>query len=353
MRSEALAETFSLDQVNEILRHWDVGLVKEFAPMSGGSRTSSKLRVECERGTFVLKRRHARTADIERVRFAHHVMMSAGNAGLPIALVQVARDQSTFQVRAGGIYELFLFLPGERWQRLPSQAHEAGRALATLHHAALRMQWHGNVKASCFHGNLIVVEALRRVPAAILAHQPYAAQLPLIDLCQQLSNLYQHASEQVDDLGYDQLDSQVVHGDWHPGNILFQGERVSGVLDFDSARLEPAIADVANGLLQYSVRAGPSRAIDNWPHEIDEALFMAFAGGFSSVEPVTLLKFVHMVPWLMIEACVAEASIPIAKSGMFATIAGDKMLALILRRALWIQSNAATLARAILSERAQ
>jgi hypothetical protein len=49
----------------------------------------------------------------------------------------------------------------------------------------------------------------------------------------------------------------------------------------------------------------------------------------------------------MIEACIAEASIPIAKSGMFATIPGDKMLALILRRALWIQSNAVNLASII------
>ena len=350
MRSDALAQTLSLDQVNEIVRRWDVGLVKEIATMSGGSRTNSKSRVVCEGGTFVLKRRQSHATDIERVRFAHQVMLTAGNAGLPIALVQVARDQSTFQVCEGGIYELFLFLSGERWRRLPNQAREAGRALATLHHAALNMPWHGNVKASCFHGNLIVVEALRRVPAAVLAQQPHAAQSPLMDLCQQLSNLYQHASEQVDDLGYDQLDSQVVHGDWHPGNILFDGERVSGVLDFDSARLVPAIADVANGLLQYSVRAGPSRAIDNWPHELDEALLLGFARGIASVNSGALLKLVRMVPWLMIEACIAEASIPIAKSGMFAIIPGDKMLALILRRALWIQSNAVNLARIILSD---
>ena len=345
MPSDSVALSISLDEVNDMLKRWDVGLVRELAPMIGGSRTSPKLKLTAERGVFVLKRRPNFRADLERIRFAHQVMISAGAAGLPIALAQPARDGSTFQVHGDGIYELFLFLNGERWKRAPRQAHEAGRALATLHQSALQMQWHGHVNASCFHGNLMVVEALRRVPAAIAAAQPSVNQGEVAALCEKLSSLYQQASEQVDQLEYEHVASQVVHGDWHPGNILFDGERVSGVLDFDSARLEPAIADVANGLLQYSIRAGPSRAVAQWPHELDEQLFSSFATGFANVGTATLNNFVNMVPWLMIEACIAEASIPIARSGMFATIPGDHMLALIVRRATWLQSNAANLAR--------
>ncbi|MEI6273972.1 MAG: hypothetical protein WCQ03_10925, partial [Phycisphaerae bacterium] len=112
-------------------------------------------------------------------------------------------------------------------------------------------------------------------------------------------------------------------------------------------RLEPAIADVANGLLQFSVRAGPISAIAKWPHELDESLFSGFTKGFAAVEAAGLHEFVNMVPWLMIEACIAEAAIPIARTGMFATIAGEKMLTLILRRAMWLQSNAANVARKI------
>ena len=347
MPNEVRAQSIALDEVNEVLKYWDIGLVTKIESMRGGSRQSPKVCIVAERGTFVLKRRPIHKADSERILFAHQVMLAAGAVGLPIPFVQVARNQSTFQFSERGVYELFLFLNGERWKRAPRQAHEAGRALATLHRGALKMQWHGHVKAACYHGNLLVVEALRRAPQAITSLDAQTQHAPLPDVCQQLSNLYQHASAQVEELDYQNMDSQVVHGDWHPGNILFNADQVSGVLDFDSARLEPAIADVANGLLQFSVRAGPISAIAKWPHELDESLFSGFTKGFAAVEAAGLHEFVNMVPWLMIEACIAEAAIPIARTGMFATIAGEKMLGLILRRAMWLQSNAANVARKI------
>ncbi len=353
MPSETLASSISLDEVNDIMTRWEVGKVRELAPMTGGSRQSPKVRIVTERGTFVLKRRPALRASLERIRFAHQVMLAAGTAGLPIAMAQPARDGSTFQVQGESIYELFLFLPGERWKRAPRQAFTSGRALATLHESALQMRWSGHVNASCFHGNLIVVEALRRVPGAVATARSNTNAIEVAAVAEQLSSLYQQASEQVDQQDYENLASQVVHGDWHPGNILFDEDRVSGVLDFDSARLEPAIADVANGLLQYATRAGPSRAVETWPHELDEQLFCSFAKGFSEVGAATLREFVSMVPWLMIEACIAEAVIPIAKCGMFSSVPGDHMLTLVLRRAQWLHDNYEGLARRLLLESMQ
>lgn len=41
------------------------------------------------------------------------------------------------------------------------------------------------------------------------------------------------------------LDAQLVHGDWHDGNILYQGGAVSGILDFDFAHPDLPLVDVA------------------------------------------------------------------------------------------------------------
>lgn len=38
---------------------------------------------------------------------------------------------------------------------------------------------------------------------------------------------------------------QLVHGDWHDGNILYRGGRVSGILDFDFAHPDLPLVDVA------------------------------------------------------------------------------------------------------------
>jgi Ser/Thr protein kinase RdoA (MazF antagonist) len=38
---------------------------------------------------------------------------------------------------------------------------------------------------------------------------------------------------------------QLVHGDWHDGNVLYQGGAVSGILDFDFAHPDLPLVDVA------------------------------------------------------------------------------------------------------------
>lgn len=44
---------------------------------------------------------------------------------------------------------------------------------------------------------------------------------------------------------YSGLPRQLIHADYDPSNVLFQGSRVSAVLDFEFASLGPRIADVA------------------------------------------------------------------------------------------------------------
>lgn len=349
MPSEALAGELSLNEIKEVISHWDVGVVDAVTPMQGGSRQSPKARIVTNQGVFVLKRRSVKSIDLERVRFAHHVMLSLGIAGLPIALPQFARDHTTYFLNSQSIFELFIFINGNRWQRLPSQAFESGKTLAQLHQVALMMTWHGHVNASCFHGNLAVVEALRRAPAAIQrANQGQSNGVE--NVCEQISALYQDASRRVEDLEFQALDSQVVHGDWHAGNVLFDGDRISGILDFDSARLEPAIVDIANGLLQYAARPGSKRNVPQWPHELDEKMFSSFARGFASVESHYVMKFLNMVPLLMIEACIAEAAIPISRTGMFSTIPGEHILEFVLRRSTWIRNHSQELVRQLAAE---
>ncbi|MGH3490926.1 MAG: phosphotransferase family protein [Actinopolymorphaceae bacterium] len=46
------------------------------------------------------------------------------------------------------------------------------------------------------------------------------------------------------------------HGDFHPGNVLFDGDVVSGVVDWSGARIEPAESDVANCRVELALVGG-------------------------------------------------------------------------------------------------
>ena len=55
---------------------------------------------------------------------------------------------------------------------------------------------------------------------------------------------------------YDRLPIQVIHGDFYAGNILFNGDLVSGVLDFEFVRSDIRVFDFVAGLDSFCFRRG-------------------------------------------------------------------------------------------------
>lgn len=45
--------------------------------------------------------------------------------------------------------------------------------------------------------------------------------------------------------------TQIIHGDFHPGNLKFSGEKISGIFDFDNLQHAPKILDLAICLSQF------------------------------------------------------------------------------------------------------
>jgi Ser/Thr protein kinase RdoA (MazF antagonist) len=68
---------------------------------------------------------------------------------------------------------------------------------------------------------------------------------------------------------------QLVHGDWHDGNILYQGGTVSGILDFDFAHPDLPLVDVAIAALIPGVKDSAQIAVGYFgarspaEHELD------------------------------------------------------------------------------------
>ena len=119
--------------------------------------------------------------------------------------------------------------------------------------------------------------------------------------------------------------------------MLFRENRVAAVIDYDSARLLQPILDIANGALQFSVIFGEGDVAE-WPEHIDDTRFKQFLSGY---EQVTLLSQAELrvIPWLMVEALIAEAVLPIATTGNFGRLDGISFLQMIQRKVKWMQVN--------------
>ena len=156
---------------------------------------------------------------------------------------------------------------------------------------------------------------------------------------------YNEAAVQVNQLGFESWSTGINHADWHPGNLLYKGTDVAAVLDFDAIQITPPVADVANGLLQFSLIAGDPQPA-HWPAQCDYRRLLHFWGGYCKVIPLVPAQLAS-IPDLMVETLIAEAVLPIAATGIFDRPHGLDFLQMIIRKAVWLAKHRQTLVHAL------
>ncbi|MBX3321826.1 MAG: phosphotransferase [Phycisphaeraceae bacterium] len=324
-------ERFSPRELQDVCARYELGKITAIREFRRGSPQSPKVVIEAARGRFLLKRRSPRTGDPFRVAFVHGVQLFLAARGFATPRIIGTRDDNNSMLqRDGFVYELFSYVDGEMYTGRDSEVADAGRQLARLHaliadHRPDRVmpQASGRVGMDLI-GSCAVVERMDKSFASAMARIKAAALA---------------ADEELNRSDLSRRDVLIVHGDWHPGNMIFRDAEVAAVLDFDSARYAPPIVEVANGLLQFSMTrqgADPLR----WPLEPDERKVRMFWRGYRGGLPADA----PLVPYLMIELLIAEGLRPIIETGRFGHLDALTCLRLVARKCQWLCENAGALA---------
>ena len=322
---------FSSRELVQVLSHYDVGVINQVTPLVAGNKRAPKVVIVSERGKFLLKRRPRGKDDLSQVCFAHSVQLHLSEKGFPVtALIRTSDGRNTFLQLHNHIYEFFRFAAGSRYDGSAEEARETGRQLALfhLHLSDFRSEWVPARKS--FHDSYTVHRHLKMLSRENIAQQDQ-------ETFEKLTELYIHSSECVNELGFGSWPQQVVHGDWHPGNMLFLDRKLSAVFDFDSVKISPAVTDLANGMLQFSIVGDRPNPVD-WPDYLDQAKLIQFLVGYMEVTQLASDKL-GCLPDLMIEAIIAEAALPVAATGFFGNLGGGDFLKMILRKAAWIEGH--------------
>jgi Ser/Thr protein kinase RdoA (MazF antagonist) len=331
---------FSNRELAVVLSHYDIGIIQNLRPLTAGNPRAPKVVVVSDRGVYVLKRRPHGKDELVRVGLAHAIREHLLRKGYPVAAMVRTRDHGhTFTTSDNHVYELFEFISGSRYDGSVQAVEDSGRRLAEFHSSLRDFTSEYKPLSGSFHNSEIVRRHLSIIaPAAAVDNEPLA------DVTRQLLQIYDAAAAKVSAGGFAGWPDVFTHGDWHPGNIMFDGQKVRVVLDLDHVRLAPSQMDLANGLLQFSIVGGsPDPAM--WPDQLDLGKFAGFVRGYRSVlstegcEPI--------LPDLMIETMIAEAVTPIAATGSFGHMSGLEFLKMILRKCLWIESSRSRLQEAL------
>jgi Ser/Thr protein kinase RdoA (MazF antagonist) len=333
---------FAADEMADVLSHYRIGKIRKVMRLVGGSARAPKLVITTTMGRFLLKRRLQGKDDVYRVAFAHAVQGHLAKRYFPIAPLITTRDEaSTILQMRGSIYEMFKFIGGTRYGGSVEETIDTGRQLAKFHQYLENFKFEWEPLKASFHDSSTVRGHLKTVVSDISA----SSERKIHRCGDELMSVYNASSVRVNQEGFDSWPQQVVHGDWHPGNMLFDKGKLVVLLDFDSVKIAQPITDLANAMLQFSI-VGYQPNPNDWPDYLDQAKLVQLLGGYREVINLDKHKVDSLLD-LMIETMIAEAVLPIAATGFFGYFKGTDFLKMILRKCRWIEHNRHTLSEAM------
>ena len=330
-------EQFAAEELAIVLSNFDIGVIESIVEYPRGSRKAPKLLITSEHGKFLLKRRARGKDDPFKVAFSHALQLYLAQKQFPLPhLIGTKQENNSMLQWRGTVYELFEYIPGQGYPQTLESTFDSGRVLALYHKLLLEFKSEWQPSSGSYHLAPAVEQGLRMIPATLSPHDPEAPGIRA--LITFLLDSYRYAAEAAEALEIETWPRQIVHADWHPGNMLFRDNRVVAVIDYDAARVQQRILDAANGALQFSILGGDDD-VSKWPEYIDENRFKRFLRGYDEVMLISQVE-IQTIPWLMVEALIAEAVFPIAATGSFGRMAGLNFLQMVQRKVYWLTHNA-------------
>jgi len=269
----------------EILSHYWKKPAEVLKLENAGGTANCNFIITTEKGKFFLKRRSPRYSSHERVIFESSFQDYLHRNKLPVFPPCFTREKKTFVSKNGQLYQLYPFVPGQRYRCLPEEVESVARHLALFHQLG-----------RCFSPP--VPKILPRyddpaVAAAILQKIKNAASTRQKGQIERLEMKLEEILRVLPDSQYWKLPGTFIHGDWHPVNLLFRKSCVCGIFDFDWVSWQPRIRDLSDGLLFFCSRV--KRRYKNFsifsltqPMTIDAKQIILFLETYHKILPLTV-----------------------------------------------------------------
>lgn len=337
-------ELLSLEEVRAVSAEFGLRRPIEAEPIGRGSRATAKSKLTTPSGRFMLKRRAPSSPDAARLGFVHAFQGHLAASGVPVAALQRTRAGASVHRGPHGVYELFGWIDGTRWNARLDEAAELGAALGGLLRASASFAAPPDAPTGSFHRAGTFASDRDAVVGAAVRADPDTDAVALGRSVDALLARAAAAHLRAEDAGIGDSPRCCIHGDVHPGNVLFADGRLRAILDFDSARIDHRACETANAMVHFASEPIAGLPQSEWRAELDLRRALAVAAGIRHGlgEPLSIRER-RALPWLMIESCTLESLVPVQRSGRFARLRADAFLEFMDRKTAWIERHAEAL----------
>ncbi len=229
--------------VQEILAHYLEKVPARLKIRPAGGTANFNAIVLTGQKRFFLRQRSPRYSEPARITFEAAFQQHLHRFGLPVFSPLVTLTGELAVEKHGRIYQLYPFVPGQRFHHRKAEIESVAGHLAIFHQASQSFQ--------------------PPVPRILPRYDDPGTALKILEPLkekatrqqkQEIACLEEHLRRIVRQLPeecYWSLPTTVIHGDWHPVNLLFFRGKVTGIFDFDWSSRQPRLRDVGDGLLFF------------------------------------------------------------------------------------------------------
>jgi len=234
------------DEIVRVLTHYDLGAFRACRPVGHGYVNDNWF-LETTTGWYFLKRRHPSLRDPARIRAQHALMDHLRRIGFPVPVVHRTRTGNTFLQLCGEIYEVHECIPGELCDPTRS-AHfvAAARTLGWYHEAVRGFDHPVFHRLRKRYTSTRLMEILEGLTETWREHLTPEIRALLAELRRHARDLAHRFRE------FDSLPELVIHGDYYAENLIFRGDTLVGVVDYDRARWTWRVEELAEAVIYFT-----------------------------------------------------------------------------------------------------
>jgi homoserine kinase type II len=231
--------------LNQVLSHYDIGEPCGARPVERGF-VNENWRIETSLGTYFLKHYHPSLCHPEIIRAQHALIAHLQRAGFPAPTIMPTTGGHTLLALGDELYEVQTYIAGTFYdhERI-AHFEEAARTLGRYH--------------ACVESFPPALQNLGELYSPAVLHANLAALIAAweIERDPELDQMARRLAAHADDLAarfaaHGALPHLVIHGDYYADNLIFEGDYITGVVDYDKARWQPRVVELAETLIYFA-----------------------------------------------------------------------------------------------------
>lgn len=234
------------DELARVLRYYTLGELRTARRIERGF-VNDNWNVTTDRGRYFLKRRHPDLRQLDVIRAQHDLIQQLRQAGFPAPTIVPNSSSETLLILDDEFYEIQGYIEGEPYDRhRPAHLEEAALTLGRYHTHV----WGFAPQALRNLDELYSPAILKRVLTNLVQAWQLDRDLGLAQIVQLLKAQAANLADRF--AGHGALPHLVIHGDYYAGNLLFDGDCIVGVVDYDKARWQPRVVELAEALIYFA-----------------------------------------------------------------------------------------------------